>query len=131
MFPSQDFNIMFEDWVQHEPELESTWPHRHFEVLSHICNGLKLSDRECDFLLEQLNGMNIPDLLIPHNARALRKAELRAVAGVGYKVKTCPIDPPRVPGAMNHVMVERRQYELIHYDVVKVCEALLGYVEHR
>jgi hypothetical protein len=106
------------------------WKNKYYETISRICNGLKLGDRQCNFLLSELETLDM-DWDIPRNVRQLRKAELDTIAGLEYTIKSCPIQPPRTPAPASILMVEHSEYELIHYDLKTVCEQLLSYVEHR
>jgi len=106
------------------------WANARYSLVSRICSGLKLADREVDFLLSELHSLDTLEGL-PRNCRDLRKAELEAIIGIDYVVIECPIPVPRTPPPANRIMVEHKKYEMICYNVLEAAEQLLSYEEHR
>jgi hypothetical protein len=117
----------------HDPLYENgtRWKNGMYSLMSRICSGLKLADREVDFLLAELHTIDALESGLPRNCRDLRKAELEAMIGVQYTVLECPVPSPRTPAPANRLMVEHKKYEMICYDILECAEQLLSYDEHR
>jgi hypothetical protein len=106
------------------------WANARYSLMSRVCAGLKLADREVDFLLAELHTLDSLEGL-PRSCRELRKAELEAMIGIEYTVIVCPVPVPRTKPPANRMMVEHKTYEMICYNVNEAAEQLLSYEEHR
>jgi hypothetical protein len=103
------------------------WANPNEEIISRLCNRLCLADKECNVVLEEIK-LLIPEYPIPKNVRMLRKAERVALSESSFDIVSCPIPQPL--GSLQDPMLESSSYDLVHYNILDVCERLVNVKEH-
>jgi hypothetical protein len=105
----------------------SSWTSSNDEVISRLSSRLSLADNQVKALLEELKKLDF-SIPLPHNVRSLRKSEGQALRSSEFNVLTCPVVQPR--GKFNEPMLEYESYDLINYDIMETCLALINIKEH-
>ena len=103
------------------------WPNRNFEIFSKIANCLALGDADLDFLISELSRLD-PILQSPKNSADLRRSEVEALKGHGWKVAECPVPVPVTKGGEK--MVQNQSLELFSYDFIDLAKQQLSEHEH-